>query len=69
MVIECVPVRDASLGIVREEEKVTGGLGPAEGATDWRLLEEEDIFVEVWTRCRITVIRRGHRLPREIKRA
>jgi hypothetical protein len=32
-----VPVRDASLGIVRDEEKLTGGFGPA-GAIDWRLL-------------------------------
>jgi hypothetical protein len=41
MVMECVPTRDASLGIIKDEEKLTGGFGPLGGATDGRLLVED----------------------------
>jgi hypothetical protein len=41
IVIECVPISSASLGIVNEEEKLTGGFGPADRAMDCRLLPED----------------------------
>jgi hypothetical protein len=45
MVMECVPVRTADSAMVIDEEKCTGGLGPAEtgGRMEWRL---EDILLE-----------------------
>lgn len=45
MVMRFVPVRRADSAMVMEEEKWTGGLGPAEtaGRMEWRL---EDIFAK-----------------------
>ena len=43
--IECVPVRDASLGIVREAEKLTGGLGAA-GVAGCLLLVLDDMAID-----------------------